>query len=118
MKDWGSCGGLVRASPSVVAVCKETERCYQRILSVTEGDLPREVGIDQAIAIAVLQRMDLSRIFSALDSHMLQGSVTDNHVFHLIKTVSLSYSKIRLHHLAKQSNSNIPSRGLEKPLQS
>ena len=106
----------MRASQSVVAICKDTEKCYQKILSETEGGLPREVDIRKAIAMAVLQRLDVSMLFVCLDSHMLQGSVTDNHVFDLIKTVSLSYSKIRLHHLAKETNAKYSTRRVRKSL--
>ena len=73
-------------------------------------------GIDQAIAMAVLQRIELSRLFVSLDTHMLQHAVTDNHVFDLIKIVSLCYSKIRLHHLAKQANANFSTRRVRKSL--
>ena len=47
-------GGSVKPSNSVILICRESEKCFQRLMSTSGGDLPREKGIDLAISIAVL----------------------------------------------------------------
>ena len=66
--------------------------------------------------VALLQRMDVPNLFVSLGSHMFEGSVTDNHVLDLIKTISTCYSKIRLHHLTKETNAKHCKKKVRKTL--
>ena len=113
MKDRGA---LIKPSDSVVKVCEETEKCFQAIQSAVDGSLPLECGVDMAIAMAVLRRIPVNEMFITLNEHMLEGSVTDNHIFQLIQTTSLCFSKIRLHHMAKQSNEKANVKKIRKVL--
>ena len=109
-------GGLVKPSRSVVTVCEETEKCFERLLLTTAGDIPRSIGIPEAIAISVLQNIDISKVFQELKSHIFDSEVENNHVFTLIKTIAKSYCKIRLHHLGKQCTQKLTGTLIRKKL--
>ena len=94
-------GNLFKPAASVISVCTETERCFQRMLASTNGRLPQGKGIPDAIVVSVLNSIDIRATFKELDGHMLNTTVTDNHVFTLIKTISKCYCKVRLYQLGK-----------------
>ena len=87
-------GGLFKPTQSLISICLETETRFRRLLNSTDGNLPRGRGISGAIATSVLADISLRDIFPELNGHMLDTSVTDNHVFHLIKTINKNYCKI------------------------
>ena len=112
-------GGLVKPSTSVVIVCEQTEKCFQKIKSALDGKLPHESYIDNTIGNEVLRALmevSMNKVFNTLNGHILEGSVTDNHIITLIKTISLCYSKIRLHHLAKELNASGGGKNVRKQL--
>ena len=95
-------GGLFKPSVSVIKICEETERKVQRMLNTTGGRLPQGKGVIGALETAVLWDLQETDIFSGLNDHMLDTSITDNHVYQLIKTVTRNYCKIRFYHLGKE----------------
>ena len=109
-------GGLIRASESVIKVCLEAEKCFQKIKIVLDDKLPNDVAINDVIAVTVLRNLQMNNIFSDLDSHILDGSVTDNHVASLIKTIALCYCKVRLHHMAREANAKNNGKKVRKTL--
>eukprot|EP00794_Sanderia_malayensis_P017132 gene17132-18850_t len=86
------------------------------MLKSAGGNLPRCMGIPDAIATAVLQGLDMSQIFPDRDTHMLECTVEDNHTFGLVKTVTKCYCKIRLHHLAKEQTAKQSGTKVRKKL--
>ena len=100
-------GGLFKPSKSVITICEETEKKIKRLLNTTEGKPPKDIGVNAAIATAVLQDLPLDVIFRDLDDHMKDTAVTDNHVFQLIKLVSKNYCRVRFFHLGKQISADI-----------
>ena len=46
----------------------------------------------------------------------MDGSVTDNHVVSLLKAIAISYSKVRLHHMAREANEIIMGKKVRKKL--
>ena len=109
-------GGLFEPTSSVIVVCNETERCFQRILAATCGKLPQGKGFPDAVASSVLAGINLSRVFRELGDHMLDCSLQDNHIFVLIKTIAKCYCKIRLPHLGKLATENISDAKIRKKL--
>ena len=109
-------GGLIKATPSVIIVCEETEKCFQRLLKLLKGNLPQEAGIPDAIAMAVLRSVNLKKVFTVLEQHMLDLPVMDNHIFSLVKLVSRCYCTIRLHHLGKEFNTKTSDKKVRKQL--
>src|SRR5437867_4030389 len=90
-------GGLVKASQSVFLICDCTEKCIQRILTNTAGKLP-QVSNHLICTIRLSVWADLgSKVFFGLYDHMFDCDAKRNHVFKLIKHVSQSYIKIRMH---------------------
>ena len=87
----------------VIKVCEETEKCFARLMAATSGRLPHGQGAPDSISIAVLRSLNIEEIFPELHEHMIDTSATDNHIFQLVKEVAKCYSKITLHHLAKQT---------------
>jgi hypothetical protein len=96
-------GGLSKPSDGIVAVCRESERCFQRILRTTSGKLPQGHGITAAIVIQVLEYSAGKTLFPDLHNHMFETTVEDNHVHLLVKMASSLYCKIRMNHLSTES---------------
>ena len=71
------------------------------MLASTNGRLPQGEGIPDAIAVSVLNGVNIQATFKELNEHMLDTTVNDNHVFELVKTVSKCYYKVRLYQLGK-----------------
>ena len=94
-------GGLIKPTKSVIDICIETEKYFQRMLSSTDGHLPQSRGLPNAIAISVLSSTNMATSFEELNEHMFDTTVTDNHTHKLIKAISTCYSKIRFYHLGK-----------------
>ena len=94
-------GNLFKSAASVISVCTETEKCFQRMYASTNGRLPQGEGIPDAIAVSVLNGVNIQATFKEIDKHMLDTTVNDNHVFKFIKTVSKCYCKVRLYQLGK-----------------
>ena len=107
-------GNLFKPTSSVIKVCEETEKCFQRMLSVTEGQLPKVCGISEAIVQAVLSSLSIrslfneldDRLFNELDDHLFNSAVDDNHILLLIKSIIKSYSKVKFYHLGKKATEN------------
>ena len=59
-------GGLFKPSESVVFICEETERCFNRMMKSTGGQLPRQAGLSDAIPSAVFKSMKISSSFVEL----------------------------------------------------
>eukprot|EP00745_Piridium_sociabile_P017459 TRINITY_DN26262_c0_g3_i1.p2 TRINITY_DN26262_c0_g3~~TRINITY_DN26262_c0_g3_i1.p2 ORF type:complete len:156 (+),score=23.40 TRINITY_DN26262_c0_g3_i1:1040-1507(+) len=109
-------GGLVLPAPSVISVCFETEKHFQRLLKESNNGLPKIGKLANAIAASVLDCCVEKNLFSSLDSHMLNSTPTTNHVVSLIKLCSESFIKIRLHHLGKQFTEKITGQKVRKQL--
>ena len=84
------------------------------MLKVTNGGLPHDTGLPDAITSTVLEVCVERDVFSSLKEHMFDSTAVNNHVFNLIKCCSKSYVTIRMHHLAKQINSRMHERLVRK----
>ncbi|KAK7879527.1 hypothetical protein WMY93_033764 [Mugilogobius chulae] len=100
-------GGLQKPSEGIVAVCREAERCFQRILKATSGKLPQGHGLSAAIGNEVLRYSEDKTLFPELHSHMFDTTVEDNHVHLMVKMAASFYFTIRLHHLAKRETEKL-----------
>ena len=100
-------GGLQKASKGIVAVCLETERCFQRILCQNSGKLPKGKGITSQVVHAVLERSADETWFPELNDHMFETTLEDNHVHSLVKMAASIYCKIKMHHLARRETEKI-----------
>ena len=109
-------GGLFKPTESVITVCEESEKCFQRMMKVTDGHLPQCKGINDAIAAAVLGEINISKVFKELHSHMFDTPVNDNHIISLIKKISKCYSKVRLYHLGKEATAKLHGKKVRKTL--
>lgn len=98
-------GGLQKASDGVVAVCLETERCFQALLK--DGKLPQGRGVTDSIVQRVLRRSARETWFSELSQHMFETTIEDNHVHQLVRMASSIYCKIKMHHLARRETETI-----------
>ena len=85
------------------------------MLSSTGGKLPQCNGLDTAIQTAVLHNVS-TNVFKALEEHMFECSIEDNHVYNLIKRVAKCYAKIRFHHLGDLISSKECGRKIRKKL--
>jgi hypothetical protein len=86
-------GGLT-ASTSVIMVCEETEKCFQRMYATLGDKLPQGSKILSAICIVVLKTVG-QRSFPTLTEHMFATTPDNNHVFNLVKCLARCYSTIR-----------------------
>ena len=86
------------------------------MLATTEGRLPQGKGIPDAIALSVLNSVNMKTTFKDIDTHMLDTTINDNHTFTLIKTISKCYSKVRLYHLGKTTTEMATKNKVRKKL--
>ncbi|CAL9688353.1 unnamed protein product [Knipowitschia caucasica] len=100
-------GGLQKPSEGIISVCKEAERCFQRILRSTSGKIPQGCGLSAAIGKEVLSYTMGKNLFPGLHSHMFDTTVEENHMHLLVKMATSVYCNIRLHHLAKRQTEKI-----------
>ena len=63
-----------------------------------------DFGIAHAISKAVLEDIDIRKIFKDLDEHLMENAINDNHLASLISAIAKNYSKVRLHHLGREAN--------------
>lgn len=101
-------GGLTRPSFSVVKICLEAEKCFQRMLRVTSGKLPHCRGMTSAVSTAVLKNVSIMPFFSDFNDHIHEAAVEDNHAVYLTKSISKTYCKIRFKHLGSEFNEMPP----------
>ena len=73
-------------------------------------------GIQDAISSSVLEETNFSVVFPDLKDHMLDNSVSENHVFGLIKSISKTYCKVRLYHLGKERSLDVNGKKIRKKL--
>ena len=106
--------GLVFASPSVVFVCNQTEKCLQGILKTTGNKPPQADRLVQSITMSVMQSCSGKQLFSCLDAHMFDTTPTTNHTLSLIKCCIECFLKIRLHHIGKQYTEQITGDKIRK----
>ena len=94
-------GNLKSPSQSVITICTEAEKCFQRLEKINDGLLPQGYGFPDAVSHAVLTNTSHIELFSDLKNHQFDTTVFDNHRIHLIKKVAWHYIKIRMYHLGK-----------------
>ena len=70
---------------------------------MTDNKLPQGPDVPSAIATSVLSALH-DKDFTGLSDHVLKTAVEENHVFVLIKTISVCYTKVMFHHLSKNKN--------------
>ena len=95
-------GGLTTASASVVSICQEAEKCFQRLKNRNDGNLPHGGGISKAISCAVLMNLRDKSLFPELHEHQFDTTVDDNHQHSLVKSVANNYINVRLYHLGER----------------
>ena len=95
-------GGLKRPSKSCILLCTEAEKCFERMLKVTGGQIPTGTKMSHTIATAVLETTSSKTLFPELAEHQYDTTADDNHVHKLSKSVVSKYIMIRMCHLAKQ----------------
>ena len=81
-------GGLTIASECVVAIYRETEKCFPRLKNSNDGYHPHGGGIPEAIACAVLMNQGDKSFFPKLHVYMFYSSYEVNHQHNLLKYVA------------------------------
>jgi hypothetical protein len=113
LKDRGS---LFKPTQSVIDICQETEKCFERMLAISGGNLPHGKGIVDAITVAVLGAYSTSLTFKELHYHMFDTPVEDNHIHNLVKCIVICYCKVRLYHLGKEATQDACGNIIRKKL--
>ena len=109
-------GFLQKPSSSIVTVCKETDKCFQRLLKASGGKLPQHAEISASISTAVLSNTADKSFFPELHNHMCDTSIDDNHILALVKMASSCYSKIKLFHPGKRVTESLIGTRVRKQL--
>jgi hypothetical protein len=68
------------------------------------------------ISLTVLSEVGQKSIFRDLAEHMFDTTPDNNHVFNLMKTISMCYIKIRMHALAKKFTEKLTGPKIRKRL--
>ena len=106
-------GKLIKPSPSVIDICLESERVFQKLMYINKNRVPQGEDLLGAISHVALQSVG-NQVFDSLGDHMLDTQPENNHVFALTKAVARAYIKIRMHHLVKQHNAEITGKYIRK----
>ena len=109
-------GGLIKASISVLKLCRETEKRIRRMLLITSNKLPNGKGIIAGIVSSIMSSSIMKYIFKSLTSHQFDTPVMENHIIILTKAVINAYCKIRFHHLANIHNLEAEGKKVRKIL--
>ena len=104
MKDRGK---LKRPSKTTSFLCLEAEKCFQRLLTATQGMLPQGGGVAEAVSTSVLMNIEGKELFPQLHEHQFDTTVGENHVLKLIKKVVSKYTQIRLFHMGKKMTQSV-----------
>ena len=64
--------------------------------------------------MSVLDEINLSVVFVGLRDQMLDLSISENIVFHLVKLIAKTYSQVILFHLGKESSSEATGEKIRK----
>ena len=91
----------------VSLTCEETEKCFERMLAATDGNLPHGKGIVDVITVSVLGACNILSLFRELEYLMYDTTVEDNHIHNLIKSIVKCYCKVRLYHLGMEATQNL-----------
>ena len=100
-------GSLEKPSAGIVAVCRESERRFQKMLTTTAGKLPQGHGTTSAIVTQVLEYSAGKTWFPELHDHMFETTVEDNHIHLLVKMASSLYCEIRMNRLARRATESL-----------
>ena len=73
-------------------------------------------GITDVIATAVLGDLPMQSIFPELTSHMMEMTVTENHVFQLVKKIAKNYCKVRFYHMGREFSDKATGEKVRKKL--
>ena len=109
-------GKLKKPSKSLSDICVEAEKCFQRLLNATQGDLPQGLGVPQAVSFSILQNTCDRDYFPELREHQFDSAVEENHVLQLIKKIVFQYVSIRMYHLGKKLTAKIAAQSVRKRL--
>ena len=107
---------LYKPSQTVITVCTETEKCFQRMLNTSGGKLPHGKGIVGAIAVTVLGAVKVSSLFTDVDDHMYDCTVDDNYVHELIREIVNCYCKVQLYHMGKEYTAKLSDKNIREQL--
>lgn len=105
-KLWGK---LISASDDVIKVCLETEK-HINFLYKTQSNqfvLEKNLSLRLASGVTKVLMLQCNQTFQNLSSHATAVPAESNHIYSLISLISCSFSKIRLHHLAREKNCEI-----------
>jgi len=91
-------GGLVKASNSVIQICRIGERTVREFKQI---DKPNTVS---KITLSAMKYINMEKYFINLSTHILDQEPLNNHLLQLIKYILNYYITIRLHHINKSTN--------------
>jgi hypothetical protein len=93
-------GGLFVPSEDLGLVCKETERTIRELEAVSSN--LKKVS-SREIEKMTLGKLLRSNVFSDLRFTLTEDHTAESsHVYHLLQLIIEQYTKIRLHHIARQ----------------
>lgn len=72
------------------------------MLFVTNNKVPKEEGYIVNLANSISQIFYDKNIFPSLENHYFEYEFSSNHVYLLIRTISLCYLKIRFYNLSRK----------------
>lgn len=94
--------GLLWPSEGFVVICMKCEIYIRKLLSVTNNNIPREIGYIDTLANSISQLYYSKNILPSLENHFVDYEFKSNPVYLLIKTICLSYIRIRFFNLSKK----------------
>lgn len=113
-KKWGR---LIIPSEDAIKICTLVEQKLRKVLYVTDGKIPSEPQFFSHFILNASTELLCWPLFYDLDSHNKEFlTLAENHKSRIIKSLCVSYLKIRLFNLAKSQSYEIKGNLIRKKL--
>lgn len=96
-------GRLTYPSNDVIAICRICEKIIRNALCESGNTYMDKKFTVAYLTVQVLNNLIGHNLFINLENHVSEQSALDNHIVHLIRSISNRYIKIRLHYIAQQA---------------
>lgn len=97
-------GGLNFPSEDIIRICQKSEEVLKLYLLISGGKYLNKMYSIDFLTTSILSKFSSTNIFNNLQEHMFEQSASENHIIHLIKTISYKYLSLRINYLNRSES--------------
>lgn len=109
-------GGLQEPSSPTIYICQATQKVIRREDNLHGTSLQGNLSNSLTVLVMTELTDHLKKLYPGLHNHIFEFETESNHFVHLVKCVTTSYIKIRMHHTAKTATAKITGSNIHKQL--